>query len=316
MDKTKTFRTVEIIAYVALVVLAALVLFLSTRIPPEDPIQSWLENIAIALFGAVLVKIIASIIFRIYQQHTNEVIQQISITTIWEKLGILEMAMNWGKFREESAKGKELRDCLGHLYQDSTWYIVTINPEGFFSDGFFENVIHPAMRNGVKIKWLYVQLPEKNVSAGRTLRNWWAIQYAMAEADVDEKLRYARTNLKNKLDELIREIQQISKTGVVPNVELYECNIPITFLALLATSDKKKSGVALVHPYTIAPSTTDGQWGMILTEPGELYEQYKSSIIYLFDNGEAQGYLRRIELETQTNLRQTKPYNNANQADA
>lgn len=296
--------------YIILAFLAVCGFGVSTKFPQGDPWIKILEIVAGTIIVVVVGGLIDFVFHYFFNSHAKEVKERVNITTTWQKLGVLQMSPNWRSFLNTSEEGTEFRDHLGYLSEDATWYIVTMNPEGFLSSDFFRDVIYPALQNSnFRLKWLYVRLPEKDDPAGKTLRDWWALQYAMDENDIDRKLHFSKANLDENLSRLRREIEQISKAGSSPpSIEIYESQIPVPFLALLAVKNKKpmklskkKSGVALVHPYTVAPTRllAQNQWGITLVKPGELYEQYSSAIIHLFDNEESQGYLHRILPEVQ-----------------
>jgi hypothetical protein len=104
---------------------------------------------------------------------------------------------------------------------------------------------------------------------------------------------------------------EIAGNTIQPDsIEIYESLVPTTYLALLATRRQEdsrtvgaqikkprgeKHGIALVYPYVMLPlSPPASQWGMVLESPGKLYEQYATSIIRFFEEGQNRGYLRRI----------------------
>jgi uncharacterized membrane protein (DUF485 family) len=313
-QRTKAFHTMTLLYYVLAFILAAFIEFMSTRLAPTDPLQQLLHDIAIAIVLAIVGVFITSATRRLFDSHATDINKTMEITSLWEKFGIAKMAAEWQDFKMSTGAGLEFRNLLKQFNQNATWHIITINPVGFTGE-FFNSVILPALENGVKLKWAYVRLPSKDNDNEKNLRDWFASQYVAWTFDFEKNLSFAEINLSNNLNEIKVLVQQKIERGEIPpdNFEIYESRIPTTFLALLAVNNrdaldaglswnrwlrKDKQGIVLVDPYIMFPIPHQHHWGMLLAGPGELYEQYATSIIRFFDVGQSEGYLYRVWPET------------------
>jgi len=314
VKKTKAFRLAKAREYVLAFLSAAILLFLSSKIDPNEPIiRELLSKFAISLIIAILMHISLSLLNYLFVKHAAETRVALEAADLWQRFGIADMSADWNDLKAPTGAGLRLRDHLERLHRDGIWYIVTISPEGFTGE-FFKEVILPAVRNGVKLRWAYVRLPsEEEGDAGKALRDWWNSQYTVAlHSRQEETLDLARRNLSHNIGEIERIAQEETAKGTIqPNsIEVYESCVPTTYLALLATRKPRGSrstrvvskwlgretpSIALVYPYVMFPlSPPAHHWGMVLTSPGKLYEQYAESIVRFFDEGQALGYLHRI----------------------
>lgn len=313
---TRAFRWVKIVYYGIALLVAGCIEFLSTRLAPTDPFKDLLHDAAIATVLAVAGVFATSLTRRLLDSHAKEVGNRKKLTELWEQLGIENLVAEWKELLVPTGAGHNFRSQLREYFQDSVWYVVTINPQGF-SGEFFDNVILPALQRGVRIKWSYVRLPHRNDANGRALRAWWASQY-VCTSDFEKSLDFAERNLANYVNQVTLHVQQKVEEGKIQlgSLEVYESIVPTTFLALLAVKHlhdvsgpatnskewvKRNNGIVLVDPYIMFPVTGQQHWGMLLASPGELYQQYASSIVRFFDVGVSAGYLCRIYPGQETN---------------
>jgi len=297
-----------LIYYTGAIILAVILELLSNRLPQSDPLKDFFHDAAIAIPIAVAGLLVAALTRYILDSHGEEKSKLSKITYLWQELGLLNMAKDWREFREHTQIGLLFRDRLKKYDKDATWYIVTISPEAFVGE-FFQTVIIPAIEQNVKVKWSYVRLPEVDEGeTGKTLRDWATSKFSEWTPNIEKLLEFAQNSLKNHIGEMTRIIEQRIELGTIDpkNFELYESSLPTMFLALIAISDKPKAtarfmqlksvekGIALIYPYTMFPVPDQDEWGMLLSSPGKLYEQYKESTIRFFSEGLTRGHLVKV----------------------
>ena len=296
VKNTKAFRRAKFWFYVLVFLFAVILLFLSTKIDPSETIiRELLNKFAISLVIAILMQYPLSRLGYLFDKHAAETRVALEAADLWKRFGVGDMSADWKDLIAPTEAGQKLRDRLEGLSKDGIWYIVTINPEGLME--LFKGVVLPAVKNGVKLRWAYVHLPrEEEGGAGKTLRDWWITQYTAARhCKPKETLDLARRNLSNHIGEIERIAQEEIAKGTIQHdsIEVYKSHVPTTYLALLAT--RKSAGIVLVCPYVMFPLPPPApQWGMVLENPGELYEQYEKSIVRFFNEGQAWGYLHRV----------------------
>lgn len=309
-QNTRAFSVVKIIYFILGLIFAAFIYYISTNLQQDTFLRNLLRDAAYAIVIAEVGIFVTSLTRRLFDAHAAETNKVMEITQLWQKFGITNMAPKWQEFKSPTGIGLEFRSLLKKQFRENaTWYIVTINPEGF-ADDFFNSVILPALARGVRLKWAYVALPDKDDRDRKVLRDLWASQYVAWVSDVEQNLSFAKDNLSNSLNkiELLVE-QEIESQHIPPDaLEIYESQIPTTFLGFLAVKRVEDSheeiptnnllndisGIALINPYTILPASPKDHWGMLLKSPGKLYLQYATSIIDFFVVGQRRKYLHRI----------------------
>jgi hypothetical protein len=308
---TDAFRLVKFGVYGASLVLALILGFLSTSTPLDPRVQKLSEDFAIAIVISITGSVLLSFLRHLFDKHADETNTALQVINLWKKFGINEMAANWKDLMAPSGVGRGLLNELERFHKKKNWYIVTISPQGFMGQ-FFDETILPAIQRGVRIKWAYVHLPDKEEGdRGKTLCDWWDSQYSLASlSERNENLEFAKKNLANNLSEIKRRIlEEVAKGTASPkSIELYESQIPTTYLGLLAIKKPRGElvptgkrlgeetlGIRLVYPYVIFPMPDSvARWGMVLVSPGELYKEYAASTLRFFNEGQTRKYLRRV----------------------
>jgi hypothetical protein len=242
-NTTRASRTAKFGIYGAILLFAVILLFLSTKIDPNEPVVKELSTkLAIGLIIAILMNIPISHLNRLFDEHAAETRSASEAAALLQEFGVIDVVPNWNDFKAPTGVGQKFREHLEHLR--GVWYIVAINPEGLAGE-FFKEVILSAVRDGAKLRWAYVRLPGKEEGdAGKTLRAWWSSQYTAARHSTEaEALNSAMSNLSHNLGEIKRiALEEIAGNTIQPDSsEIYESLVPTTYLALLATRRQEDS---------------------------------------------------------------------------
>jgi hypothetical protein len=310
LKETRTFRLAKLCIYGAAFLLAIILVLFSTSTPIHPTVQKLSEDLAIAIMISITGSLLFSFLHYLFEKHTEETNTALQAINMWKRFGINDMAANWMDLTTPTGVGQRLLIELERFNENDIWYIVTINPQGFMGQ-FFEEAILPAIKRGVRIRWAYVHLPdEEEGDGGKTLRDWWDSQYSLASLWMrEESLMSAKNSLQNNLSEIKRRIREEVVKGTISenSIELYESQIPTTYLGLLAIRRPKSepvsaeiigegtSGIVLVHPYVMFPMPDRiPRWGMVLVSPGELYKEYAKSMLCFFKEGQTRKYVQCV----------------------
>jgi hypothetical protein len=185
--------------------------------------------------------------------------------------GIVEIAGDWNKLHDSTAKMLESCD------KDGVLYLICINPEAFMP---WRLQIETALCKGVKLQLAYVDL-EHAASAGKAAE-WYA--ESMCIYGISKAAESTQFNL-NALNTSVYKARKL--TGVDPDVYIYRSCFPHPFIGVLyqpPPSAPTPTGWGLVSPYLIFVDAAQAHnFGVLFSEPGTIYRRYLESACHYFE---------------------------------
>lgn len=288
-----------IITFVSTIILTLVIKILSFR--PE-------LLVSIVNYCVIFLLLLLSAIIIAMHNDMEKKYKSNKLSDMAQSFGVKDITDRWKNFFGlEGSFGAEIEERLKNMKGPATWYILTINPEGFLSDKWIDIFKHGVEENGITVKWIF-HTPD-NIKNNPTLQVQWEMHHPKNYwiKGSEDEMKTLASNI-TQLKETVKNSNIGTKNNkYVGHWELFESNVAHLYMAFLSVPGKEKKinllesapkgTFGLIHNYLMYSCGYELRPAMSLETSGSIMDYYYWSIIRLFSEGVEKGYFRSINVE-------------------